>query len=275
MQDFENPALASEEAVDTVNSRVDTTDPVAYRFGGIQRLFGAAEFEKIRATRFAVVGIGGVGSWAAEALARTGASDLILVDFDEICLSNTNRQIHAMTSSHGQMKVSAMAKRILDIDPLSAVQEMALRFDADNCEEFFSLKPQVVIDASDGVRHKCLLLAECLKRGVKIITVGGAAGRVDPTQIKCADLAKTHGDPLLAKTRKILRQDFGFDRDFKKPMGIQAVFSAEPFRTTEGVCATGPLDCGNGLGTATFITGTFGFFASSLAIQAALSLPPP
>jgi tRNA threonylcarbamoyladenosine dehydratase len=260
----------------------DATDSLAHvrnRFGGIERLLGAAEFAKIRAARFAVVGIGGVGSWAAEALARTGARNLILVDFDEICLSNTNRQIHALTSTHGQMKVSAMAKRILDIDPQSAVQEMAIRFDADHAEEFFALNPDVVIDATDGIRHKCLLLAECVKRGIKVVSVGGAAGRIDPTQIRCADLAKTHGDPLLAKTRKVLRTEFGFDRDPKKLMGIPTVFSAEPVAhpTADG-CVTlnpdtrshKPLDCGNGLGTATFITGTYGFFAASLAINAVL-----
>lgn len=242
-----------------------------YRFGGIQRLFGEADFQKIRQTRFAVVGIGGVGSWAAEALARTGARDLVLVDFDEICLSNVNRQIHAMTSTHGQMKVSAMAKRIRDIDPDSAVQELAIRFDADHCDEFFALKPDVVVDCSDGVQHKCLLIAECVKRGIKIVTVGGAAGRIDPTKIQCADLAKSFGDPLLAKTRKILRAQHGFSRDIKKRMNVLSVFSPEEVRVTSGVCARGPLDCGNGLGTATHITGTFGFFCAHLALQTALS----
>jgi tRNA threonylcarbamoyladenosine dehydratase len=241
-----------------------------YRFGGIERLLGKAEADKIRATRFAVVGIGGVGTWAAEALARTGASNLILVDFDEICLSNVNRQIHAMTSTHGQMKVSAMANRIRDIDPDSQVKELAVRFDADHIEEFFSLHPEVVVDCSDGIQHKCLLIAECIKRGIKIITVGGAAGRVDPTKIQVADLAKSHGDPLLAKTRKVLRTEHGFDRDIKKPMNVMSVFSAEEVKLPADVCVRGPLDCGNGLGTATYITGTFGFYCAHLAVQAAL-----
>lgn len=250
-----------------------TTNEPKFRFGGIQRLLGETEFEQIRSTRFAVVGIGGVGTWVAEALARTGARDLILVDFDEICLSNVNRQIHALTSTHGQMKVTAMAQRIRDIDPDSQVQEMAIRFDADHVEEFFATNPQVVVDCSDGVQHKCLLIAECVRRGIKVITVGGAAGRIDPTQIRCADLAKSHGDPLLAKTRKILRSEHGFSRDIKKPMNVLSVFSAEEVRLPAGVCVRGPLDCGNGLGTASYITGTFGFYCAHLAIQAAITRP--
>ncbi|WFB35052.1 tRNA threonylcarbamoyladenosine dehydratase [Kiritimatiellota bacterium B12222] len=246
------------------------------QFGGTERLYGKAASLKLRQSRVAIIGIGGVGSWTAEALARIGVGQLILVDMDEICSSNLNRQVHATEGSVGIPKTEAMRKRIGSISSATQVEEGFYFFNEKNADTFFSTAPDVVIDCIDSIPHKCLLISQCKQRGVPVVTVGGAGGRRDPSQIQRVDLSRTHGDALLHRVRKKLRQKFDFPRNTKKKWGIPAVFSAElvHYPQSDGsVCAQREadsnlrLDCESGYGTAGFVTGTFGFMAAASAVD--------
>jgi tRNA A37 threonylcarbamoyladenosine dehydratase len=253
-------------------------DDFSFRFGGVGRVLGKAEGQRLHDSHVAVVGLGGVGSWAAEALVRSGVGRLTLVDFDDVCLSNINRQLQATTDSVGKMKTSVLKARFESIQPQVHIVEKQWPFGEDTCAEFFSAGPyDAVLDCVDSLSAKCLLVAECRKRNTAIVVVGGSAGKSDPTRIHIDDLSQTYGDRLLHKVRKKLRQDFGFERDLKKYWKIPTVFSDEPlsYPTPEG-CVTKepearpsrPLDCAEGLGSLSFITGTFGFFAASAVVKA-------
>ena len=259
--------------------------PHEQRFGGIARLYGTSALERFAGARVAIVGIGGVGSWAAEALARSGVGSLSLVDLDELCVTNTNRQIHALHHTVGQPKVSVMAERIQAINPDATVEESHSFFTEKNAEEFLARKYDAVIDAIDSMRAKCLLLASCHQRRIPIVTCGAAGGRRNPTLIQCADLSKTGGDAMLLQVRRNLRSDYGFPKGEPRvrPFGIPAVFSTEQpvYPQCDGeVSHHKPEDlaagirCDAGFGTATHITATFGFFAASAVLdQLARSQP--
>jgi tRNA A37 threonylcarbamoyladenosine dehydratase len=250
--------------------------PADLRYAGVARLFGLAGLARLRAAEVAVIGLGGVGSWAAEALARSGVGRLILVDLDEICVSNINRQVHALHHTVGQPKVEAMAERLRGIDPGLEVEARAAFFTEANADALLRPGLSGVIDAIDSLSHKVLLCALGVARGIPVVTAGGAAGRTDPTRVRCLDLGATHGDPLLFKLRKKLRQDHGFTRREGGPFGITAVFSDEPLRYAQpdgGVCGEKPagaslrLDCASGLGTAAFVTGAFGLAAAGWLVR--------
>ena len=250
-----------------------------FRFGGIARLFGTEALARLRAAHVCVVGIGGVGSWTVEALARSGVGRLTLVDLDEVCVSNVNRQLHALNADVGRAKVEVRAERARGINPECAVRAAAEFFTAANADALLSARYDFVVDAIDSLTNKCLLIARCHEAGVPIVTCGGAGGRRDPTQTRIADLAFTSHDRLLQKVREKLRQEFGFPRGEKK-FGVPAVFSPETpvFPARDGsVCAQREagangeslkLNCDSGFGTATFVTGTFGFAAAAHVVQA-------
>lgn len=246
------------------------------RFGGIGRLYGVAALEKIRTSSVCVVGIGGVGSWAAEALARSGVGKIVLVDLDDVCVSNTNRQLHALNGNVGRQKVDVMAERIRLIHPECEVVALNDFFTEKSADSILSSEFDCVIDAIDELKAKCFLLAECRRRSIPVITVGGAGGRRDPTAITTADLSESGSDGLLRRVRKMLRKKYGFDVEPKTWWGIPCVFSKERsvFPTPEGgICEKPPanaglrLNCASGFGTATFVTGTFGFAAAALALD--------
>ncbi len=246
------------------------------RFGGIQRLYGKAALERFRGAHVAVIGIGGVGTWAVEALARSGIGYLTLIDLDEICVSNVNRQLHALDGQIGRPKVESMADRVRAINPTCKVSALQEFFTDANADTILSQKFDVVLDAIDNVRNKCLLIARCHQMGVPVVTTGGAGGRRDATQIRVADLNRTTHDGLLQTVRKQLRQDHNFPRDPKAAFGIDCVFSAEPpvFPQSDGsVCTQREagselrLNCDSGYGTATFVTGTFGFVAAAQVLK--------
>lgn len=254
-----------------------------FRFGGIARLFGAEALARLRAAHVCVVGIGGVGSWTVEALARSGIGKLTLVDLDEVCVSNVNRQLHAVNADVGRAKVEVMAERVRGINPECDVRPALQFFTAGTAGDLLSARYDLVVDAIDSVANKCLLIARCREANLPIITCGGAGGRRDPTQVQVTDLALTSHDRLLQKVRETLRKDFGFPRNEKK-FGVPAVFSPEPpvFPARDGtVCAQRPtgadgeslkLNCDSGFGTATFVTGTFGFVAAAHVVEE-ISLP--
>lgn len=247
------------------------------RFGGIARLYGQQALTLFSQAHICVIGIGGVGSWAAEALARTGIGAITLIDMDDVCVTNTNRQIHALRSNVGQAKTEVMAERILAINPECQVTCIDDFITADNVTELLDKNFSYVIDAIDSVRPKAALLSYCRRYKIPVVTTGGAGGQIDPTRIEVVDLAKTIQDPLAAKLRERLKNDFNVVKNSKGKLGIDCVFSSEPLvypQSDGSVCASrstaeGPkkMDCTSGFGSATMVTATFGFVAVSHALK--------
>tara|TARA_B100001094_G_C18196322_1_gene811498 strand:- start:789 stop:1571 length:783 start_codon:yes stop_codon:yes gene_type:complete len=253
------------------------TESESLRFGGIARLYGKSALKRFSQSHIMVIGIGGVGTWVAEALARSGIGCISLVDLDDICVTNINRQAHALTSTVGQSKVEVMAQRLLDINPeltIHQIEDFAL---PDNLEQIIPTDITYVIDCTDAVATKAALIAYCKRHKIKMLTVGGAGGQVDPTQIKVTDLAKTTQDPLASKVRQTLRKDYGFTKNLKRRFQIPCVYSTEQlvYPTQEGeVCTTKQqsdgvlkMDCEQGFGSSTVVTGTFGFVAAAHVLQ--------
>jgi tRNA A37 threonylcarbamoyladenosine dehydratase len=200
----------------------------ARRFGGIARLYGPLALDRFEHAHVAVIGIGGVGSWVAEALARSAIGRLTLIDLDNVAESNTNRQIHALDGNYGKAKVTAMAERIALIDPACRVTEIEDFIEPDNMDRLLGPGFDFVVDAIDSVRTKVALIAWCVAHGQPLITVGGAGGQLDPTRLRIDDLAQTIQDPLLSKVRAQLRKAHGFPRGPKARFKVPAVYSDEP-----------------------------------------------
>jgi tRNA A37 threonylcarbamoyladenosine dehydratase len=236
------------------------------RFGGLARLYGAGGLQKLLQASVCVVGIGGVGSWSAEALARSGIGQITLVDLDDVCVSNVNRQLHALDGAIGRPKVEVMAERIRAIHPACKVTTIAAFFTETTAEEILEPRFDFVIDAIDHAANKSLLIALCRQKEIPIVSGGGAGGRRDPAVIEVADLAQTSHDALLRQVRQKLREDHGFPRDPKTPFGVPCVFSTEPATAPAEGCA-GRVTCDNGYGTASFVTGTFGLVAASCVVS--------
>lgn len=262
-----------------------------FRFGGIARLYGAASLARFRAAHVMVVGLGGVGSWAAESLARSGVGRLSLVDLDEVCVSNINRQLHALDSTVGRPKVEVMAERIRDLSPETRVEARIEFFTAETASRLLGLeaapgsdgRPDLVIDAIDAVGNKVRLIALCHAARIPLVVCGGAGGRRDPTAVRLSDLALVTHDRLLGEVRKRLRREHGFSRTARK-LRIDCVHSAEAPVLPDGageVCAAPQappdgvplrLNCQSGFGSATHVTGAFGFAAAARAL-ARLAVP--
>jgi tRNA A37 threonylcarbamoyladenosine dehydratase len=246
------------------------------RFGGIQRLYTSKGLERLKNSHVAIVGIGGVGSWTAESLARSGVGKITLMDMDDVCYTNISRQVHAMDTTAGKFKVDVMKKRILDINPDCEVHALSDFFTPDTMEAFFKSKYDYVVEAIDSVNNKALLIAQCFERKIPIITCGGAAGKVDPSKVTIADLNKTKNDPLLSRMRKVLRKKHDFEQYKSRKYGIPCVFSLEFSRYYEDdvICErptskeAARINCHQGMGTCSFITGTFGFYQASHVLNA-------
>lgn len=202
----------------------------ARRFGGIARLYGADSLTRLRQGHVCVVGIGGVGSWVAEALARSAIGRITLIDLDNVVESNVNRQIHALGDEFGKAKVTAMAQRIHAINPYCQVWAIEDFVTPHNLDGLLDGGYDIVIDAIDNARVKTAMIAWCLRRGIRIVISGSAGGRTDPTHVQIADLAHTIQDPLLARVRAQLRREHGFSRDPRRKIGAACVFSTEPLR---------------------------------------------
>ncbi len=256
----------------------------ARRFGGIARLYGPAALAAFERAHVAVIGIGGVGSWVAEALARSAVGTLTLIDLDNVAESNTNRQVHALDGNYGKPKVDAMAERIALIDRACDVRRVEDFVDPGNFGALLGGGFDYVVDAIDSVRTKTALIAWCLKQGQPLITVGGAGGQLDPTRIRIDDLALTIQDPLLSKVRAQLRKQHGFPRGPKAKFKVNAVYSDEPLIYPEAaVCDMddvaqhvdtspghpGPvgLNCA-GFGSSVCVTASFGFAAAAHVLRA-------
>ena len=241
------------------------------RLAGIARLYGDVGLSFFQQSHVAVVGIGGVGAWVVEALARTGIGELTLIDLDEICASNINRQVHALTETVGQSKTAVMAARILSINPACQVNVINEFVSYDNLESCMSHNYDYVVDAIDSAAIKAAILNWCKRQKVAVICIGGAGGKINPAEIKITDLNRTKNDPLLASVRSQLRAYHGFSRNKKRYYSIDCVYSTEQSRFPDGKGSTTyekpgeafGMDCTNGFGAATHITACFAFHATA------------
>ena len=261
---------------------MDTVQPdpiLRERFSGIDRLYGAGALARLSTARVAVIGMGGVGSWVVEALAHSGVGHLTLVDADDICVSNSNRQLPAHAGQFGRPKVEAMAERCRAINPLVDVLAVPSFLVAGNVADLLEPGYDLVLDACDSFRSKVELIAWCRRRKLPLIVCGSAGGRIDPTLVRVRDLSRTEHDAMLALIRKKLRSEFNFPKSPQRYFGVQAVYSLENVRYPQAdgtVCGIRPavdgdaalkLDCGSGLGAATHITGAFAFAMVGRALQ--------
>lgn len=240
------------------------------RFGGLARLYGQTAAARMRAAHICVVGVGGVGSWAAEGLARSQVGKITLIDLDMVAESNTNRQIQALGDEYGKAKVDVMAQRIIAINPdcqVHCIEDFVTR---ENLSSLLVPSISVVVDAIDQVRIKAAMIAHCRQAGIPIITAGAAGGQTDPTRICRDDLSRTTQDPLLAKVRNLLRREHGFPKAPKK-FGITAIYSTEPLRYPTQACDTSAaaasgLNCA-GFGSSVCVTAPMGFAAAAAALD--------
>ncbi|MBM4291492.1 MAG: tRNA threonylcarbamoyladenosine dehydratase [Deltaproteobacteria bacterium] len=276
MSDPERTPLAAPPAAPPHPGR-DLPEGHHERFGGLARLYGAPALQRLWGAHACVVGVGGVGAWAVEALARSGVGRLTLIDLDDVCVTNTNRQLHTLAHTVGRLKVEVMAERARQISPHAAVHEERAFFTARTCEALLAPAGRppydVVIDAIDSTEHKALLIAECWRRGVPAVVSGGAGGRRAAHALTCGDLSAATHDGLLRQVRRLLRAEHGLPEG---PWGVTAVYSRErPVYPSPdgGVCArpapgdAARLDCREGLGAAAHVAGAFGLMAAGVALE--------
>ena len=245
-------------------------DNLEQRFGGIGRLYTPEGLAKLRQSHICVIGIGGVGSWAVEALARSGIGKITMIDMDDICVTNINRQIHALTSTVATLKTEAMKTRIAEINPECQVEIIDDFISPDNLADYLNRGYDYVIDAIDSVKTKAALIAYCKRNKIRLITTGGAGGQTDPSQIQIADLSKTIQDPLASKVRSLLRKEYHFSQNPKRKFGVDCVFSTQPLifpKMGEGCEISATMNCANGFGAVTIVTATFAFFAVGRVID--------
>jgi len=251
-------------------------DDYQQRFGGMGRLFGREGMERLRRAHVAVIGVGGVGSWTVEALARSGIGRITLIDMDDVCLTNTNRQLPALQNTLGRPKVDVLAERARLIHPDCEVHPVPEFLTAGNVERLLAGPCDYVVDAVDRAATKALIIAHSRARALPVLTVGGAGGRSDATAVRCADLSRSGGDDLLRLVRRELRRAHGFPAGDAGPFGVPCVYSAEPqvYPWSDGICRSEPeaggslkMDCASGFGAATFVTGVFGFAAAGEVVR--------
>lgn len=247
--------------------------------GGVQRVYGKSALQQFQQTHVAVAGLGGVGSWAVEALARTGIGKLTLIDLDDICVTNINRQLPATFDSVGELKTETLAARVKVINPQCDVRVVDDFLLADNFADYLA-DVDAVLDAIDSVKTKAALVAWCKRQKIRLICCGGAGGQVDPSQIRVADLAKAKQDPLLAKVRSDLRRHYGFSKNPKRKWGVDCIYSEEQLRYPiidgehEGeVTLQKPgsgsmqMNCSSGFGAAMVVTCAFAMQAVAVLLR--------
>lgn len=245
------------------------------RFAGVARIYGPEGLQRIHDSHVLIIGLGGVGSWVVEAAARSGVGQITLVDFDDICVSNFNRQIHATDNSVGKFKVDAMRDRILSINNECQVNVINDRFSEETAEKILDAKYSYVIDAFDNGFGKSYLVSLCKRRKLPIIVLGSVGGKIDPGKIELDDLSRSREDTLLSSVRKKLRTKYGFPKEKGKKFGVPCVFSTEKYVFLENGClvSTRPesqlkgLDCGGGMGAITHLSASVAFRAVSHVLK--------
>ncbi len=251
------------------------------RFASLGRLYGASALPILQQMHIAVVGLGGVGSWAVEALARNGVGAITLIDFDEVSLSNINRQLPALTETVGEKKWAVLQQRIASINPACRVTVVDDFITDRNVRQ--RLSPEIgfdyVIDAIDSIKFKAAIIHQCKRNKIAVITVGGAGGVTDPTQIEIADLVRVTNDPLAAKVRHQLRSHHNFSQNPSRTFRVECVFTREQKRYPQADGTIGyqkpgihgvSLDCRLGYGSAAYVTASFGFVAAARVINRTL-----
>lgn len=256
-----------------------SNDDYSQRFGGVGRLFGQAALRKLQAAHVCVVGVGGVGSWTVEGLARSGVGALTLVDLDDVCVTNINRQLPALDGQIGRPKVTVLAERVQAINPACRVTVVQEFFTKESADRLLAAPFDFVVDAIDRMSNKARLIAEARVLGRAVLTVGAAGGKRDATQIRTGDLGEACNDELLRQVRKKLRRDHGFSHGTergKMHFGVRCVWSGEPqvYPWADGTCSTEPepgsnlaMDCESGFGSAVFVTGAFGLAAAGEVVS--------
>lgn len=248
----------------------------ASRFGGLARLYGNEALPRLNAAHVCVIGVGGVGSWTVEALARSGIGVLTLIDLDDVCVTNVNRQLPALDGEIGRAKIDVLADRVRLINPECRVERQAEFFTATTADRLLETRYDFVVDATDKLTNKCLIITGCRQRSIPVLTVGGAGGRRDGTAVRVCDLAHSEMDELLRQVRRKLRRDFGFPREQQADFGVPCVYTPEQpvYPWADGACRAEPepdstltLDCATGFGTASFVTGAFGFAAAGEIVR--------
>jgi len=253
------------------------SESYSQRFGGISRLYGRDALTALSEAHFAIIGLGGVGTWAAEALARSGVGQLTLADLDDVCLTNTNRQSHALNSTIGQPKVDVLSARLKDINPEIILHSHHNFLSIKNIPELITQKHHVVIDAIDGVRTKAALISYCSALKIRLVVCGSSGGKKDPQKITVSDLGNTTADRMLSKVRGELFRKYNFSRDKNRRFRIDAVYSSEqmiypkPDGTVcmdKSVLENGvKLDCAGGFGSSMMVTASFGLLAATKGIE--------
>ncbi len=254
------------------------------RFEGLARVYGFSALEQLQKAHFCIVGVGGVGSWAAEAAARSGIGNITLIDHDDIDIGNTNRQIHTLSGTIGESKVDVLRERLMQINPecrCVAIDDLVTRASID---KFEFARYDYVIDSIDHVQHKVSLVHHCRRNKIRLVSTGGAGGLTDPSKIEVRDLTQTYNDPLLAKLRSNLRQQIGYSRNPKRRFAIDCVFSTEQsiYPAVDGTVSHAKsgqnerttLDCATGIGSFVGVTACFGFTAVAHAISKYLKSSP-
>lgn len=249
--------------------KLELSDNYWNRFSGVARIYGPNGLQKLQQSHVLVIGLGGVGSWVVEALARSGVGAITLVDFDDICVSNFNRQIHAVDTSVGKLKTEVMAQRIKAINSECVVTIIEDRFCEETAEKILNKKYSFVMDAFDNGHGKSFLIHLCKKKKLPIIVLGSVGGKIDPGKIELDDLSRSKEDTLLSFVRKKLRADYGFSRQKGKKFNVPCVYSTEKYIYLENGClvSTKPeqqlkgLDCGGGMGAITHLSASFAFRA--------------
>lgn len=274
---FEQPATAPSAVEDSFVSEIsEDSEQYERRFQGTKTLYGTSAVDTFAAAHIYVIGVGGVGSWAAEALARTAVGTITLIDLDVLIASNVNRQLPALDSTFGQSKIAAMASRMREINPKVTLNLMDDFLTVDNVETLLPSrqeakdaaaqgKPIVILDCVDDMNAKLAIALHCRFNKLKLVCAGGAGGKIDPTQIKVSDLRESYQDPLLAKLRNKLRHEKGINSTLKEKFGIKCVYSTEPPRVDKS-CQTGGLHCG-GYGSAVVVTSVVAMMMVSEALQ--------
>jgi len=248
------------------------------RFSGVNRLYGSHAMQTLKQTHVCVIGLGGVGSWAVEALARSGVGKITIIDYDEITEGNINRQMHAMSSTLGKKKYEVLRDRIMDINPNCLVEAIDDYINENNIWEYLSPERDLdyVIDAIDSIKFKANIIYFCKRNKIPVITTGGAGGITDPASISTKDLSRTYNDALAARVRSLLRADFGFSKNPKRYFGVECVFSNQQkvYPGQDGAVSTNKpgihgvhLDCRYGYGSVSFVTASFGFIAVSRVLN--------
>ncbi len=243
----------------------------ARQFSGIAKLYGGPAVQLFAQSHIVVVGVGGVGSWVAEALARSGIGHISLIDMDHVSESNINRQLHALHSTLGQAKVATLKTRLLDINPHCKVYAVDEFFERNEPAKHLGSDVNYVIDCIDSARDKAALIAHCKRQKMPIISVGGAGGKDDPLSIRVLDLSRTQKDSLLSKTRKVLRQEYSFSRNLKRRFSVPAVYSIQQpvHYAPDDVAAQRPetgLNCA-GYGSVTHMTASLGYVAVAQVLR--------